>query len=69
VPLLNKLVELNLVVDDVPRREQYLWIDEPPPERDLELGVGRHVAWQTPLHRETVRRAAAQAARGLRASR
>jgi hypothetical protein len=69
VPLLNKLVELNLVVDDVPRREQYLWIDEPPPERDLELGVGRHVAWQTPLHREAVRRAAAQAARGLRASR
>jgi len=28
---------------------------KPPPERDLELGVGRRVAWQTPLHREAVR--------------
>jgi Cdc6-like AAA superfamily ATPase len=57
MPLLNELVELNLVVDAVPERERYLWIDEPPPERDLELGIGRHVAWQTPLHREAVRRA------------
>jgi hypothetical protein len=57
MPLLNKLVELNLVVDAVPERKPYLWIDEPPPERDLELGVGRDVAWQTPLHREAVRRA------------
>jgi len=57
MPLLNKLVELNLVVDAVPERERYLWIDEPPPSKDPELGVGRHVAWQTPLHREAVRRA------------
>ena len=57
MPLLSRLVELNLVVDAVPERERYLWIDEPPPEKDLELGVGRHVAWQTPLHREAVRRA------------
>jgi hypothetical protein len=57
MPLLNRLVELNLVVDAVPEREQYLWIDEPPPEGDLELGVGRYVAWRTPLHREAVRRA------------
>ena len=38
-------------------RYEYLWVDEPPPERDPELGVGRNVAWQTPLHREAVRRA------------
>jgi hypothetical protein len=55
--LLNKLVELNLVIDAIPEREPRRWIDEPPPEKDLELGVGRHVAWQTPLHREAVRRA------------
>jgi energy-coupling factor transporter ATP-binding protein EcfA2 len=57
MPLLNKLVELNLVVDAVPERRPYLWIDEPPPPKDLELGVGRDVAWQSPLHREAVRRA------------
>lgn len=56
MPLLNKLVELNLIVDDIPERKQYLWIDEPPPERDLELGIGKHVAWQTPIHREAVKR-------------
>jgi len=33
-------------------------VDRPaPPERDLELGIGKHVAWHTPLHREAVRRA------------
>jgi len=36
---------------------QELWIDVPPPERDPELGIGRYVAWRTPLHREAVRRA------------
>ncbi len=45
-------------------REPQFWIDEPPPERDLELGVGRHVAWQTPIHRKAVRRALKEA--GLR---
>jgi len=57
LPLLSKLVELNLVVDSVPARKPESWVDEPPPERDLELGIGRYVAWQTPLHREAVRRA------------
>jgi len=38
-------------------RDQYFWIDTPPPKRDLELGVGENVAWQTPIHREAVRRA------------
>jgi energy-coupling factor transporter ATP-binding protein EcfA2 len=55
--LLNKLVELNLVVDDVPSRDPDLWVDEPPPEKDPELGIGRYVAWQTPLHREAVKKA------------
>jgi len=57
MPLLGKLVELNLVVDGITYRDEFLWVDEPPPQRDLELGVGRHVAWQTPLHREAVKRA------------
>jgi len=57
IPLLNKLVELNLVVDAVPERRPEHWIDDPPPQRDLELGVGRRVAWQSPLHREAVKRA------------
>ena len=55
LPLLSKLVELNLVVDSIPSRDPRSWIDEPPPERDLELGVGRYVAWQTPLHKEVVK--------------
>jgi hypothetical protein len=55
--LLNKLVEMNLVVDAMPERRQEHWIDEPPPQKDLELGVGRRMAWQTPLHREAVKRA------------
>jgi len=53
--LLQRLVELNLVVDDLPARESFLWIDTPP-EVDLEIGVGKYVAWQTPVHREAVRR-------------
>jgi hypothetical protein len=60
MPLLNRLVELNLIVDNIPARDERSWIDEPPPERNIELGVGRHVAWQTPIHREAVRRAIAQ---------
>ena len=60
LPLLNKLVELNLVVDSIPARDLESWIDEPPLERDSELGVGRYVAWQTPLHRDAVRRALTQ---------
>ena len=56
IPLLNKLVELNLVVDGIVFRDEFLWIDEPPPERDQELGIGKYVAWHTPIHREVVRK-------------
>ena len=54
--LLNKLIELNMVIE-IWDRDPYFWIDEPPPEKDLELGIGRYVAWQTPMHREAVKRA------------
>ncbi|WP_069808334.1 ATP-binding protein [Vulcanisaeta thermophila] len=54
--LLEKLVELNLVLDNIPDRDVESWIDEPPPERYPELGIGRRVAWQSPLHREAVKR-------------
>jgi len=37
-------------------RDEYFWIDVPPPEKDPELGIGRRYAWQSPLHREAVRR-------------
>ena len=57
LPLIEKLVELNLIVDAITYRGPPLWIDQPPPERDLELGISERVAWQTPLHREAVRRA------------
>jgi len=56
-PLVDELVERNLIVFHLPPRMQELWIDAPPPERDAEIGVGRYVAWQSPLHREAVRRA------------
>ncbi len=52
----RKLVELNLIMY-MHDRDEHLWIDTPPPERDLELGIGRFYAWQTPLHREAVRKA------------
>ncbi|MCE4599014.1 MAG: ATP-binding protein [Desulfurococcales archaeon] len=54
--LVLKLVEKNLVLR-VKGRDLDAWIDTPPPEKDLELGIGRHYAWQTPLHREAVKRA------------
>jgi len=54
--LINDLVEANLIAE-VWERKPHLWFDAPPPERDLELGIGREYAWQTPLHREAVRRA------------
>jgi len=57
IALLNRLVEMNLIVDAIPERAPEHWIDEPPPQKDLELGVGRRIAWQTPLHREAVKRA------------
>ena len=61
LPLLRKLVEANLAVDNMYDREPWLWIDQPPPQKDLELGIGKYVAWQTSLHREAVRRALAEA--------
>jgi energy-coupling factor transporter ATP-binding protein EcfA2 len=55
--LVRELTARNLIVCDMYTRDPWLWIDEPPPSKDLELGIGRYVAWQTPLHREAVRRA------------
>ena len=55
----RKLIENNLVIE-VWSRDGHGWIDTPPPEKDPELGIGRYIAWQTPLHRETVRRALAR---------
>jgi len=59
--LIKQLVERNLIVYNIYEREQMFWVDQPPPERDPELGIGRHVAWQTPLHREAVKRALKEA--------
>jgi len=56
MPLLERLVELNLVVHELHERDTRFWLDVPPPETDLKLGVGRRVAWQTPLYREAVRK-------------
>jgi hypothetical protein len=57
--LISQLIEKNLTVYLLPQRDQWFWIDMPPPEKDPELGIGRYVAWQTPLHREAVKRALA----------
>jgi len=58
--LVKELIARNLIVYNVYDRDAWLWIDEPPPERDLELGIGRHVAWQTPIHREAVKKVITQ---------
>jgi len=55
--LKEELIAKNLIVYDMYDRDPIFWVDEPPPERDLELGIGREVAWQTPLHREAVKKA------------
>jgi hypothetical protein len=57
IPLMNRLVELNLLIDEVHYRDPDFWIDQPPPEKDLELGIGENAAWHTPIHREAVKRA------------
>ena len=57
-------MERNLILYNIYEREQIFWIDQPPPERDPELGIGRNVAWQTPIHREAVRRALEEVGRG-----
>jgi hypothetical protein len=55
--LIKQLVERNLIVYNIYERKQIFWVDQPPLERDPELGIGKDVAWQTPIHREAVRRA------------
>jgi len=55
----KKLAEANLIIDVWERRSRG-WIDVPPPEKDLELGIGEYYAWQTPLHREAVKRVLTQ---------
>jgi energy-coupling factor transporter ATP-binding protein EcfA2 len=60
INLLDKLTELNMAADIMSRHE-HLWADQPPPESDVELGIGRRVAWHTPLHREAVRLALGEA--------
>ncbi len=52
--LIDELVRLNLIMR-MPSRRDFLWIDVPPPKKDLELGIGEYYAWQTPLHREAVK--------------
>ncbi len=55
--LIDELEAKNLIVYFLSERDSRFWAGEPPPEKDPELGIGRRVAWQTPLHREAVRRA------------
>ncbi len=55
--LLNELTEHNLIIYPLSDRDSTAWVDQPPPERDPELGIGKHVAWQSPLHREAIKRA------------
>jgi hypothetical protein len=55
--LIRELEAKNLIVYNMYDRRHSFWADQPPPERDPELGIGKNVAWQTPIHREAVRRA------------
>jgi len=61
--LLRRLIEINMVLR-IRRRDPDAWIDAPPPEKDPELGIGSFYAWQTPLHREAIRRALQWTGRG-----
>jgi len=54
--LVRELTARNLIVYNMYDRDPWFWIDEPPPEKDPELGIGKQVAWQTPLHKEAVKR-------------
>jgi hypothetical protein len=58
--LVRELIAKNLIVHNMYDRDPWFWIDEPPLEKDLDLGIGKHIAWQTPLHREAVKRVIAQ---------
>jgi len=55
--LASELEARNLIVYNMYDRSEKLWIDQPPPQKDPELGIGKYAAWQTPLHREAVKRA------------
>ncbi len=55
--LVRELEARNLIVYNMYDRRPSFWIDQPPPEKDPELGIGKNAAWQTPIHREAVRRA------------
>jgi len=55
--LVKELEARNLIVYNMYDRRPSFWIDQPPPENDPELGIGKNMAWQTPIHREAVRRA------------
>jgi len=54
--LLNKLIEKNLIAE-IWDRDPQVWIDTPPPEKDPNLGIGKYIAWQTPLHKKAVEKA------------
>ena len=53
--LVGELERRNLIVYFLPDRDNRLWIDQPP-EKNPELGIGRRVAWHTPIHREAVKK-------------
>ncbi|MEM1610750.1 MAG: ATP-binding protein [Sulfolobales archaeon] len=55
ISLMDRLTDLNLIVDTIPERNPWFWVGEVPPEKDPELGIGRRIAWQTPLYREAVK--------------
>jgi hypothetical protein len=55
--LVNELERRNLVMRFLPDRIARLWIDQQQPEKDLEIGIGRRVARQTPLRREAAEKA------------
>jgi hypothetical protein len=37
--------------------DELSWINKTPLEKDPDVGIGRELAWQTPLYREAVKRA------------
>jgi len=53
--LRDELIARNLI-SRMWERDVFGWVDVPPPKRDPELSIGKFYAWQTPLHREAVRR-------------
>jgi len=58
--LVRELIAKNLIIYNMYDRDPWFWIDEPPLEKDHDHGIGKHIAWQTPLHREAVKRAITQ---------